>query len=165
MPPVDLIQRISLDQLYLPFLEEVLTLLATCRARGADYFAVSGYRTDSEQMVLWAQGRTQPGIIVTGAKGGESAHNYGIAVDFCRDSFIDRKGLQPDYKQESYDILGEEARKLGLVWGGDWKKKDRPHVQWPGYLTAKDLEPLKAIKAVHGLSAVFDYLDEQREAA
>lgn len=161
MPPIDLLHRVSIEQLWFPFADRILTLITACRARGTDYYAVSGYRTDAEQMALWTQGRTKPGPIVTDAKAGESAHNYGIAVDFCRDGFIERKGLQPDYHNESYDILGEEASKLGLVWGGNWKKKDRPHVQWPGYLTAKDLEPLKAIKAVHGLSAVFDYLDEQ----
>ena len=164
--PVDLVQRISLDQLYFPFLEKVLALLNACRLRGADYFAISGYRTDAEQMLLWCQGRTQPGLIVTDAQGGDSAHNYGIAVDFCRDGYLDRRGLQPDFRPESYDVLGEEARRLGLVWGGDWRKPDRPHVQWgPGFTTKVDLAPLKAIKATGGLTAVFEHLDGLKEAA
>jgi peptidoglycan L-alanyl-D-glutamate endopeptidase CwlK len=163
--PTDLI-RISLDQLYLPFVEILLDVMAACRARGADYFAISGYRSDAEQMVLWCQGRTTPGTIVTGARAGESAHNYGIAVDFCRDGVLDRRGLQPDYRPESYVILGEEARRAGLVWGGDFKHlPDRPHVQWPGFVTKEDLAPLLQVKAKGGLSAVFAHLDGLKEAA
>lgn len=44
---------------------------------------VQGFRTFSEQDALYAQGRTKPGAIVTKAKGGQSFHNYGIAIDFC----------------------------------------------------------------------------------
>jgi peptidoglycan L-alanyl-D-glutamate endopeptidase CwlK len=163
--PTDLI-RINLDQLYAPLVERILDVMAACRARGADYYAISGYRSDAEQMVLWCQGRTAPGTIVTGAKAGESPHNYGLAVDFCRDGFLDRRGLQPDYRPESYAILGEEAAKAGLVWGGSWPHfKDYPHVQLPGWVTKEDLAPLKAIKAEGGISAVFEHLDGLRSAA
>lgn len=38
-------------------------------------------RTIAQQNALYAQGRTAPGRIVTNAKGGESYHNYGLAID------------------------------------------------------------------------------------
>lgn len=157
--PVDLVARLNLDQLYLPFVAKLLELLAACRARGADYFAISGYRSASEQAALYFQGRTTPGPVVTYARPFESAHNFGLAVDLCRDGHLDRRGLQPDWRPESYDLLGEEAEKVGLVWGGSWRKPDRPHVQWPGFVTATDLQPLKPIFERGGLTAVFAELD------
>ena len=42
-----------------------------------------GLRTFAEQDGLYAQGRTKPGKKVTNAKGGQSIHNYGFAVDIC----------------------------------------------------------------------------------
>lgn len=42
----------------------------------------SGYRSFAEQNKLYAQGRTAPGKIVTNAKGGQSNHNYGLAIDY-----------------------------------------------------------------------------------
>ena len=39
-----------------------------------------GYRSIAEQDALYAQGRTAPGEIVTNARGGQSYHNYGLAL-------------------------------------------------------------------------------------
>src|SRR5690606_7828810 len=39
-----------------------------------------GYRSIAEQDALYAQGRTAPGEIVTNARGGQSNHNYGLAL-------------------------------------------------------------------------------------
>lgn len=38
-------------------------------------------RAIAQQNALYDQGRTVPGKIVTNAKGGESYHNYGLAID------------------------------------------------------------------------------------
>jgi len=86
----------------------------------------TGYRTIAEQDVLYAQGRTTVGDIVTNAKGGQSFHNYGLAVDLCR--------LSDDLKhvQWSFDMaqLKPIAAKHGIEWGGDWKHfKDYPHFE------------------------------------
>src|SRR6202021_3611073 len=43
---------------------------------------IAGMRTFAESDALYAQGRTEPGPIVTNAPAGESFHNYGLAVDF-----------------------------------------------------------------------------------
>jgi peptidoglycan L-alanyl-D-glutamate endopeptidase CwlK len=51
-----------------------LTGFAACR------FAYT-LRTFAEQDGLYAQGRSKPGAIVTNAKGGQSYHNYGLAID------------------------------------------------------------------------------------
>lgn len=43
----------------------------------------NGFRSFAEQDKLYAQGRTNKSKpIVTNARGGYSAHNYGLAIDF-----------------------------------------------------------------------------------
>lgn len=101
-------------------------------------------RTIAEQDALYAQGRTKPGKKVTNAKGGQSYHNYGLAIDIC---------LIIDDKEASWDTLKDfdgdgisdwmEAVKIfksrGWEWGGDWEKfRDTPHFQKTfGFTTAK----------------------------
>lgn len=154
-----LLSRINTEQLYPPFLKALSSLLDEAMSRNHHYWVVSGFRSYGEQMALWQQGRTEPGKRVTNAKGGESSHNFGIAADLCRDGLVDRKGLQPDYAPESYEVLRELAPRHGLVWGGDWKFPDRPHVQMPNYVTASQLEPLRYCFERGGLVSVFTYLD------
>jgi hypothetical protein len=155
-----LVSRIDTTKLYPPFFSALSSMLDEALKQGASYWAVSGFRTYGEQMALWQQGRTEPGKRVTNAKGGESAHNFGIAVDLVRDGLIDRKGLQPDYAPESYELLRTLAPKFGLVWGGSWKFRDNPHVQMPNYVTGRDLEPLRYSYELGGLVNVFQYLDK-----
>lgn len=143
--PADLLARLDLDLLYPPFLERVLDVLHACRKRGADYWGISGLRTFQEQNQLFAQGRTTPGAVVTNARGGQSAHNFGFAIDLSRDKNAQRTGLQPDWTTGAYDILGAESAKSGLVWGGAWKFKDVPHVQVPKLISAQDLRPYRII--------------------
>lgn len=146
--PAENFSRINLDLIYPPFLEQILDVIAACNARGATYIATHGFRSYSQQMDLWTQGRTKPGKIVTNAKGGQSAHNFGLAIDFVRDS-SPKPGVQPGWLKGDYDILAEEAEKAGLHSGKAYK--DWPHVAWPGYVTAKDLAPLDAaFKATRG---------------
>ncbi len=155
-----LLARIDMTLLYPPFLRAVTALLDEAFQQGTSYWAVSGFRTYGEQMALWAQGRTTPGAVVTRAKGGESAHNFGVAVDLARDGVVDRTGLQPDYRPESYEMLGALAPKHGLVWGGSWARPDRPHVQMPGYVTSKQMDPLRYCYELGGLPKIFAYLDQ-----
>lgn len=156
-----LLSRIDPMQLYPPFAEKLLALVAEAQAQDAHYWAVSGFRSYAEQSKLYEQGRDKPGLKVTNAKAGESSHNFGIAADFCRDGVVDRRGLQPDWKPESYAILGELAAKHGLVWGGDWQFKDYPHVQLPGFVTKTQLEPLRQAFEAGGLRGVWDFLDKE----
>ena len=137
--PTSNFRRIDLDLIYAPFLEKLLDVIAACNARGCTFVATHGYRTYGEQMALWAKGRIVRGPVVTNAKGGESSHNFGLAVDFVRD--LDAKpGVQPSWDDNDYLVLVEEAEKAGLHSGKGYK--DYPHVSWPGYVTAVDLLPL-----------------------
>jgi peptidoglycan L-alanyl-D-glutamate endopeptidase CwlK len=97
---------------------------------GVQLEVVQGLRTIAEQNALFAQGRSKPGRIVTNARGGQSNHNYGLAVDLV--PFTNGKPNW-DAPNSIWMALGSEAETLGLEWGGGWKKFiDRPHVQLPG---------------------------------
>lgn len=87
-----------------------------------------GLRTFEEQDGLYAKGRTEPGGIITKAKGGQSNHNYGLAFDIA--------GVVGEGKNQkiTYDLnwfqLKRVGSKNGLDWGGDWKTfKDKPHFE------------------------------------
>lgn len=104
---------------------------ADLKAQGINVMVTSGYRSFAEQNALYAQGRTKPGNIVTNAKGGQSLHNYGLAVDLVP---LDSKG-QPNWNasESTWQKIGAAGKKQGLEWGGDWKSfKDRPHLQMTG---------------------------------
>lgn len=166
---MDLLARIDTTLLYPPFLELLKRVLAECRQEGADYWAISGLRPPEEQAKLYFQGRTSPGAIVTNCQPWNSAHQYGIAVDLCRDADVTRAGLQPSWKREDYALLGRVCDRRGLTWGGTFKFYDAPHVQWPGYVSARELAPLKAAATKppssppEYLRRVWDVLDQPKE--
>ena len=112
----------------------VTLLIETLAREGMVVEVVQGLRTFAEQDALFALGRTKPGQIVTTARGGMSNHNYGLAVDLC--PFLNGR---PQWKDnEGFIRIGVEATKLGLEWGGSWRKFiDKPHVQLPGLTVAQ----------------------------
>jgi peptidoglycan L-alanyl-D-glutamate endopeptidase CwlK len=94
-----------------------------------------GYRSIERQNALYAQGRTTPGQIVTNAKGGQSFHNYGVAVDFV----FKKEGYNAS--EELWQTLGAVGRSQGFDWGGDWVGfKDRPHMELKLGYTLKDFQ-------------------------
>ncbi len=107
----------------------VTALIESLAAQGMTVEVVQGLRTFAEQDELYKQGRTKPGQVVTKAKGGQSNHNYGLAVDVC--PFVNGKPQWND--NASFVRIGAEAARQGLEWGGSWKKFiDKPHVQLGG---------------------------------
>ena len=97
-----------------------------------------GYRSNAEQNKLYAQGRTSPGSIVTNARGGQSLHNYGLAIDM----FITNKaGTSATWPVGELRKVAQIAKGLGFEWGGDWKTfKDNPHLQMTGGLSIAQLQ-------------------------
>ena len=153
--------RIDRSKLYPAFADKVEACLDACAARGALFVVTSGLRTVEEQDALYAKGRTSPGGIVTKARGGYSAHNYGCGVDACRDSDPGKDGLQPTYDASKYAILGEEAPKVSLEWGGSWTSiKDLPHLQLPLKSFGLGWDVLLALYRKGGLPAVWARLDQ-----
>jgi len=105
-------------------------------------------RTFKEQNDLYAIGRTklfdEKGRrlgIVTKAKGGQSYHNYGLALDIVLLKDTDGNGtfesaswetaidFDKDGQADWMEIVGIFKR-YGWEWGGDWKFKDLPHFQY-----------------------------------
>lgn len=153
------INRIDTSKIYRPLLNKAVELMVNCAGAGQRYIITSGTRTYLEQDTLYNQGRTYPGTIVTNAKGGQSQHNFGIAIDFCPD-VSDKPGLQPSWAEKDYYLLRDEAKKLGLESGLDWKSfKDAPHVQLPLAKHSITLAMLDRQYHIGGLSAVFAFLD------
>jgi peptidoglycan LD-endopeptidase CwlK len=109
--------------------KRVTELIEALTTQGHTIEVVQGLRTFAEQDELYKQGRTKPGQVVTNAKGGQSNHNYGLAVDLC--PFVNGKPQWND--NQTFVLIGSEAVRRGLEWGGAWKKFiDKPHVQLPG---------------------------------
>jgi peptidoglycan L-alanyl-D-glutamate endopeptidase CwlK len=94
--------------------------------RRPDLVMVSAFRSNEEQAVLFEQGRTTPGAIVTHAPAGRSWHNYGLAFDVAP-----RKGVFLDWAN-----VGAAGRGVGLKWGGDFG--DVPHFEYHPGLTIDD---------------------------
>ena len=104
---------------------QFLSAAKTVDLAGATIKIISGTRTYVEQSVIYAQGRTKPGRIVTKAGPGQSNHNFGIAFDiglFQGAEYLDESPL--------YRTLGPVGKNLGLDWGGDWSSiVDVPHYE------------------------------------
>lgn len=119
----ELQEKLRRRQRFQPLVErkaEILKMIMS--ALGHPIRLTSTFRSSEEQDKLYAQGRTTPGSIVTNAKGGESAHNFGVAFDVV---FVNEGYDGP------WDLVGKFGKLLGFTWGGDWKKfVDRPHFEF-----------------------------------
>lgn len=157
------IDRIDTSLLYRPFFNKVVDLIVNCSSHGKMYVLTSGLRTYDEQNALYAQGRTLPGNRVTNAQGGQSWHNFGIAVDFVYDMDPATPGLQLSWDPKDYIFLRNEAVKLGLESGLDWIAiKDAPHIQLPLSKNNITMTKLDALYKLGGAKSVFAELDKYK---
>lgn len=105
---------------------------------GIDLLVTSTYRDNASQDALYAQGRTQPGRIVTNARAGQSFHNYRCAVDVV--PIRNGKAIW-DVKDPVWQRVGALGKAAGLEWAGDWKRfREFPHFQYTGGLTLAQLQ-------------------------
>ena len=144
-----------LQQLHPALAAAVRAAIEDLARRGTVVEVVQGLRTFEEQDELFAKGRTKPGQIVTQARGGESNHNFGLAVDLC--PFTNDK---PDWNAPMavWAAIGSAAMAHGLEWGGQWKKfLDKPHVQLPA-MTVKECA---SCYQAGGLAAVWSTASEK----
>jgi peptidoglycan L-alanyl-D-glutamate endopeptidase CwlK len=130
----------EVEHIYRSQIVPALTGRAICR------FAYT-LRTFAEQDALFAQGRTKLFDnngkrlgIVTKAKGGQSIHNYGLALDivlladndnnntFESASWNEVKDFDKDGKADWMEVVNI-LKSNGWEWGGNWKFKDSPHFQ------------------------------------
>lgn len=114
-----------------------------------------GLRTWGQQAVLYAQGRTTPGNIVTNAPAGTSAHNFGYAVDLVPEDVLPG---QPDWdvKNPAWGRLLKVAPSCGLAEGAQWCQfKDNPHF-YLYELPANPTDEMRAQFTAGGLTAVWE---------
>lgn len=130
----------NLDHLAPAFRDKAKAVIAGCIARGIDLLVTCTARSNAEQAALYAQGRTQPGPIVTHAQAGQSAHNYGLAMD-CYPMHNGKPDLAGTFA-EGWKVYGEEAEKAGLEWAGKWVHfRELPHVQHLDWKTLAATKP------------------------
>jgi peptidoglycan LD-endopeptidase CwlK len=119
---------------------KVLEIIKEAYDEGIYVLITDGYRSYAEQDALYAQGRTKPGPIVTNAKGGQSNHNKGIAVDFC---LTNKEGTAAYWTvNKDWKRVVAIAKSKGFEWGGDWTSfKDNPHLEYTGKITITPEKP------------------------
>lgn len=93
---------------------------------GYEVRIIEGMRTNARQNELLNSGKG-----VTKASGGNSWHNYALAVDFG----LFRGKAYETANDKAYAEIGKVARTIpGLEWGGDFTSfKDYPHLQLKKY--------------------------------
>jgi hypothetical protein len=117
------------------------------------YSVQQGLRTIAQQNALWQEGRNSAGQIVgdtvTNAKGGQSPHNYGLAIDVYPivngklDWGFDGSASQPTAAAlPAWQTLWDAVAAAGLVSGKDFRLSsgyDPGHIEvasWHQYISA-----------------------------
>lgn len=96
-----------------------------------DFTVIQGVRTQEEQDKLYAQGRTEPGDVVTWTRNSKhisGKDGYGRAVDLTpypsffedRDAFFTLAGVM---------LSAASINGVAVTWGGSWNTKDLPHFE------------------------------------
>ena len=129
------------QKIFLPFILEAKQIAASM---GYDYIAISGNRTPAEQQVIYNQGRTTPGPIVTNSKPYQSNHQYGIALDFgVFKGSIYQDEKNPAEAEKVHLAVAKTAGKYGIDAGAYWTKfKDQPHFEVATGLTLSQKKEL-----------------------
>jgi len=123
---------------------KVNQVIDRCELVGLDFLIVSGLRTVKEQNALWRIGREIVGKIVTYVKGGDSMHQYGVAIDIVPVVL----GFIQWGSAKKFEQIGKIAMEIGFEYPyPDW---DKPHLQ---YNDGLNITALKAGKRPDGVKA------------
>ena len=121
-------------------------LIALSEKVGISILITDDFRSSQEQDALYRQGRSDEGAIVTNAKGGESYHNYGLAVDFALRTSKGKVVWDMEFdgnqngKSDWMEVVAI-AKQLGFSWGGDWESfPDYPHLQMDFSYSIQELQ-------------------------
>ncbi len=123
--------------------------LEECKKAGLNVIVTQTLRTAEYQNSLYQQGRTKPGVIVTGCDGyrSKSNHQDGMAWDICNN----KKG--DEYNKAVLNKAGDIGKRLGIEWGGGWAIGDTPHFQISNAWKAPAKEDTELNTAVNKLIA------------
>lgn len=151
----------SLNLLYPPFLAQVTAGLNQAHAEMMYAYVFEGYRPPERQAQLYAQGRSTPGAIVTNARPGFSAHQFGIGVDIVFDGSPDDgvqwswEGDYANHYKDEYAVLAVTMKAQGLEWLGDNHIESAHFQNFYGF-TIQEIKALADQKGVLGLWLEFD---------
>lgn len=113
--------------------QKIRVVLDKMAASGFPMMVTDGVRTTAQQALLYAQGRTAPGHIVTNCDGIHKRSNHqphadglGHAVDCC---FVVDGHPSWDARLP-WKAYGKALQDEGIVWGGSWTSlHDLPHAE------------------------------------
>ncbi|WP_035375168.1 M15 family metallopeptidase [Pseudoduganella violaceinigra] len=114
-------QRLDKD-----FAQRLLAVFNVMRERhGYEMALLEGYRSPERQDRLAAAGSH-----VSNARAFQSFHQYGLAADcaFIRDGKLVISERDP-WAMRGYQLYGEAAESVGMVWGGRWSMMDFGHTE------------------------------------
>lgn len=134
-PDIEIVPAPPITALHPIVLAKQTELMAETSKIGITILITDGFRSSEEQDALYARGRSEDGPVVTQVQGGNSYHNYGLAIDFALRTkkgaviwdmeYDGNKNGQADWME-----VVEIAKRLGFSWGGDWENfPDYPHLQ------------------------------------
>ena len=114
----------DLTALHPYFRDRIVELIKVCKAKGIELAVVETYRTHAKQHEYKTMGKSY-----TSSGAGKSKHQYGLAIDIVpivNDVAVwDNTAL--------WRKVGVAGEKLGLRWGGRWRKPYDPgHFEWTG---------------------------------
>jgi peptidoglycan L-alanyl-D-glutamate endopeptidase CwlK len=154
---LDAISKVRLEQVNPSLAAAIAQMDVILSGEGIQFRVTQGLRTWAEQNALYAQGRTIPGSIVTNAKGGESWHNLGVAVDLVP---MDQIPPQPDWdiSHPVWQRMIQVAESLGLYSGSEFIcLKDYPHLQETGrFPIAAPNDEARQIYSLQGAQAFWN---------
>ncbi len=99
-----------------------------CSSQGLVIKNTSTVRTAAEQAECVAKGTSSVSYP-------HSHHNWGTAVDFCRNDGTGAYNTEGRF----FERVGAIAESIGLIWGGSFSKPDRPHLQLADWGKTADL--------------------------
>ncbi len=110
------------------FRDKIIELIQICKSKGIELAVVETFRTRSKQNEYKSMGKKY-----TRSGGGSSKHQYGLAVDLV--PIVDSVAVWDNTLL--WRKIGVAGEKLGLRWGGRWKKPYDPgHFEWTGGLNS-----------------------------
>jgi peptidoglycan L-alanyl-D-glutamate endopeptidase CwlK len=123
-------------------------------ATGDSLEVVQGLRSWQAQSVLYDQGRTAPGAVVTNAPPGYSWHEFGLALDVCPKSLLRTPGWSP--ANPLWKVMQQLAQAQGFTCGACWTHPDTPHLQITGRFPVSPDDEVRQLFLCGGIQAVWD---------
>jgi hypothetical protein len=143
----------DLNSLHPYFRDRISELVEVCKKQGIELAVVESYRTHAKQAEYFGMGRKY-----TRSKGGNSKHQYGLAVDLV--PVIDGKAIWENHNL--WKTIGVNGERLGLRWGGRWRAPyDPAHFEWSGGITTTQLAKGMLPSLPRSHASLYPCLDEE----